>query len=61
MDCYLQKRRGRWYFRIRVPMELHRCLHAGSLFGLKSRFGIGTEEGSIDTLLAALDEQLKTL
>ena len=33
----------------------------GSLFGLKSRFGIGTEEGSIDTLLAALDEQLKTL
>ena len=28
MDCYLQKRRGRWYFRIRVPKELHRCLHA---------------------------------
>ena len=28
MDCYLQKRRGRWYFRIRVPKELHGCLHA---------------------------------
>ena len=28
MDCCLQKRRGRWYSRIRVPKELHRCLHA---------------------------------
>ena len=28
MDCYLQKRRGRWYFRMRVPKELHGCLHA---------------------------------
>ena len=33
----------------------------GSLFGLKSQFRIGTEEGSIDTLLADLDGQIKTI
>ena len=33
----------------------------GSLFGLKSQFRIGTEEGSIDTLLADLDGQIRTI
>ena len=33
----------------------------GSLFGLRAQFRLGTAEGSIDTLLAELDAQLKAL